>query len=75
MKIEQKMSETCQNWRSHIQLLSKKWVKSCLRTFIEFFHIITFTKLANWDKSTEVQIDHHFLYLLCTKINSKVKIH
>ena len=37
--------------------------------------LIALTKLANWDKSTEFPVDHHFLYLLCTKGISKVKIY
>ena len=42
---------------------------------IEFFHIITLTKLAGWDKSNEFSVDHNFLYLLCTEIISKGKIY
>ena len=40
---------------------------------IEFFHIITLTKVANWDKSTKFPVDHRFLYLPGTKIISKEK--
>ena len=42
---------------------------------IEFCQIITLTKQANLDKSTEIPVDHDFLYLLCTKIISKGKIY
>ena len=41
---------------------------------IKFFHIITHTKLANWNKSTEIPVDHHFIYLLGTIIISKGNI-
>ena len=42
---------------------------------IGLFHIITHTKLAKGDKSTEVRVDHHLLYLLCVKIISKGKVY
>ena len=40
---------------------------------MEFFHIIALTKPANWDKSTKLPVNHHFLYLPCTKVISKGK--
>ena len=50
-------------------------VKDPQNGLIEFFHIITLIKPTNWDQSTEVPVDHHFLNLLRTKIISKVEIY
>ena len=54
--------------------MTTKVAKNPQSDLIEFCHNYTH-KLGNWGKSTEVPVDHHVLYFLCTKIISKMKIY
>ena len=58
-----------------IWLVQEIFVTDPQSGFMEFFHIIALTKLANWGKSTEFPVYHHLLYLVCTKVILKWKIY
>ena len=55
--------------------MTTKFANNPQSDLTEFCHIITLTKLGNCGKSTELSVDHHVLYFLCTKIISEMKIY